>query len=333
LPNGQDQGSSQYQTPGSSAPYSQTPGNGGALAPYGANGYNSVPGTSAPSTGIPGSGIGNGLPAIGGAKTNDASGATPDAGESTPDVKPDPVNGGRGHGEAGAYDPGRDRPLLKAEAVDGKIDVYYVNRGDSLWKISRKYMIELDALIDANPELLDPDLIYPGDQIAVPLEQEEQEIAGANTDLGDGSVKIRSNIVSGRYSGTLQEKIANAEEEELFSQVNQARETAGLKALGLSKELSNIARLKADEMSLSSYFDHNSPVYGSPFEMLKSFGVTYRTAGENIAKGQKSAKAVLAAWMGSTGHKANIMSEKFTEMGIGFATDGKTTHWVQIFKG
>jgi uncharacterized YkwD family protein/spore coat assembly protein SafA len=262
-----------------------------------------------------------------------------------PEVKPDPVNGQKGRREAADHDPGKDRPLLKAKAVDGKIDVYYVNKGDSLWKISQKYMIDLEDVINANPSLPDPDLIYPGDQIAVPLDASSQSpgsqgsgsqdsgIASADSDAGNGATKIRSTIVEGRYSGTLREKIATAEEDELFIQVNKARENEGLAPLKLSKELGNVARIKADEMSASGYFDHSSPVYGSPFEMLRSFGVSYKTAGENIAKGQKSAQAVLAAWMGSEGHRANIMNERFTEVGIGFATDGKTTYWAQIFKG
>jgi uncharacterized YkwD family protein/spore coat assembly protein SafA len=367
------------------SPYSGAAGNysGGSGAGSGSGtgnysgGYGVQPGSGAPFSGSPTGGLGSGLPAIGGARADDPY-------SSTPDVKPDPVNGQRGYREAGAYNPGHDRPLLKAKAIPGKTDVYYVNRGDSLWKISRRYMIDLEELISGNPALEDPDLIYPGDQISVPLNSESSggasgngaaggsgsngsgadnsgglsgdnssagasnsnagasganragdssDIAAANTDKGDGSTKIRSNIIAGRYSGTLQEKIAQAEEEDLFELVNRERENSGLKPFNISKELSNISRIKADEMSCSKYFDHTSPVYGSPFEMLRSFGVAYRTAGENIAKGQKTAKSVLAAWMGSEGHKANILNEKFTDIGIGYASNGKTAYWVQIFIG
>ncbi|MDR2750446.1 MAG: CAP domain-containing protein [Clostridiales bacterium] len=302
-------------------------GGSNSATPYGSDGYTGTPSGSAPFSGSPGggigSGVGGGMPAIGGARS---------AGGTTPDVKPDPVNGQRGYREAGSYNPGQDRPLLTATPVAGKIDVYYVNKGDSLWKISRKYMVELEAVIAANPALEDPDLIFPGDQIAVPLDSSQgYDIAAANTDPGDGSTKIRSNIVAGRYSGTLQDKIAAVEEEDLFALVNKEREKTGLTPLNLSKELSNIARLKADEMSLSGYFDHTSPVYGSPFEMLRSFGVTYKTAGENIAKGQKTAKAVMSAWMGSQGHKSNILNQRYNEIGVGYASNGKTSFWVQIF--
>ena len=55
------------------------------------------------------------------------------------------------------------------------------------------------------------------------------------------------------------------------------------------------------------YFSHTSPTYGSPFDMMKSYGINYRAAGENIAKGQTSAEQVMNAWMNSSGHRANIL--------------------------
>jgi uncharacterized protein YkwD len=78
------------------------------------------------------------------------------------------------------------------------------------------------------------------------------------------------------------------------------------------------------------YFGHDSPTFGSPFDMVKSFGLTYRSAGENIAKGQKTAEAVMTAWMASDGHRKNILSAEYTEIGVGFA-QGEATHWTQIF--
>jgi len=231
---------------------------------------------------------------------------------------------------------GRTRPLLKASPVPGKIDVYNVQLHDTLWIISRKYGIKLDAVIDANPELPDPDIIYPGDQIKVPLDpkiNEELDIADSHVDKGDGSTKIRSNIIPGRYAGIVPQSQENAEEKELLDLVNNERAKAGHPPLQLSTGISTAARLKADEMCTKKYFNHTSPVYGSPFEMLRAFGIPYRIAGENIAKGQKSAKAVMGAWMSSEGHRANILNPDFKEIGIGYANDGKITYWVQIFTG
>ena len=74
------------------------------------------------------------------------------------------------------------------------------------------------------------------------------------------------------------------------------------------------------------YFSHTSPTYGSPFSMMQSLGITYRSAGENIAKGYATAEAVVNAWMASDGHRANILSTRYTSMGIGYV-DGYWTQW------
>ena len=70
------------------------------------------------------------------------------------------------------------------------------------------------------------------------------------------------------------------------------------------------------------YFSHQSPTYGSPFDMMKQFGITYRTAGENIAMGQSTPQAVVNAWMNSKGHRANILNASFTQIGMGYVADG-----------
>ena len=63
------------------------------------------------------------------------------------------------------------------------------------------------------------------------------------------------------------------------------------------------------------YFSHDSPTYGTPFQMMKSLGVTYRTAGENIAYGYASPQAVMDGWMNSEGHRANILNPSYTRIG------------------
>ncbi len=85
-------------------------------------------------------------------------------------------------------------------------------------------------------------------------------------------------------------------------------------------------------MENNNYFSHTSPTYGSPFDMMKSFGITYNTAGENIAKGQKTAEDVVNGWMNSEGHRKNILNSAFTQMGLGY-TKGDTTYWAQMFIG
>ncbi len=118
----------------------------------------------------------------------------------------------------------------------------------------------------------------------------------------------------------------------LLALVNQARAENGLSALSLNDSLSAVAQKKAEDMKNNNYFSHTSPTYGSPFDMIKNAGISYRSAGENIAMGQKTAEAVFNAWMNSSGHRANILSSKFTQMGIG-VTDGSARYWSQMFIG
>ncbi len=111
--------------------------------------------------------------------------------------------------------------------------------------------------------------------------------------------------------------------------VNQERAKAGLKPVVLDASLNKVAQAKAADMSSNHYFDHTSPTYGSPFDMMKQFGVSFMTAGENIAMGQKTADEVMTQWMNSEGHRQNIMNPSFTKIGVGFVNG----YWVQEFIG
>lgn len=124
------------------------------------------------------------------------------------------------------------------------------------------------------------------------------------------------------------------EQLEVLEIVNKERKANGLKPLTLNKELSNVATVKSQDMINKGYFDHTSPTYGSPFDMMKSFGISYKAAGENIAKDQKTPSEVMNSWMNSPGHRANIISPNFTELGVGVAKDSKgTIYWTQMFIG
>ncbi|MCR8924706.1 CAP domain-containing protein [Priestia megaterium] len=129
-----------------------------------------------------------------------------------------------------------------------------------------------------------------------------------------------------------QTKDASQFEQKVVDLVNQEREKQGLKSLTLNKKLSDVARTKSKDMMDKGYFDHNSPTYGSPFDMMKQFGIEYTTAGENIAKGQQSPEDVMNAWMNSDGHRKNILNPDFTEIGVGYVK-GDTTYWTQQFIG
>ncbi|MGO4107695.1 CAP domain-containing protein [Paenibacillus sp. YAF4_2] len=127
-------------------------------------------------------------------------------------------------------------------------------------------------------------------------------------------------------SGTVSQSAFAAQ---VITLVNQERAKQGLKALTSDALLTKVATAKAKDMYDNNYFDHNSPTYGSPFDMMKSFGVTYSYAGENIAMGQKSPTEVMTAWMNSAGHRANILSANYSKIGVAYVNG----EWVQEFTG
>lgn len=167
--------------------------------------------------------------------------------------------------------------------------------GDSMWKIAVKYQVGLSEIIDANPQISNPDLIYPGQIINIPSTN----------------------------SGVLEY------EREVIRLVNEIRVQNGLNRLTEDWELSRVARYKSQDMRDNNYFSHTSPVYGSPFEMMKNFGISYKSAAENIAKGQETPQAVVNAWMNSSGHRANILNPSFNKIGVGYVENGR--YWTQMF--
>ena len=169
--------------------------------------------------------------------------------------------------------------------------------GDTMWKIASNYQVGTSEIIQANPQVSNPDLIYPGQVLCIP--------------------QLDSSVAS--Y------------EHEVVRLVNEIRQQNGLKPLTENWELSRVARYKSQDMLDNRYFSHTSPTYGSPFQMIKAFGLSYRTAGENIAKGYASPQAVVNGWMNSSGHRANILNVSYTQIGIGYVAQGN--YWTQMFVG
>ena len=154
-------------------------------------------------------------------------------------------------------------------------------------------------------------------------------LAATGTGFAFPSVEDFWQLVHTNQIGTV-----SAEAEEILAQVNQERRSHGLPELSLSQELTKVAQIKAEDMRDAGYFSHTSPTYGSAFDMMRIFGITYRSAGENIAKGHRSADHVMEGWMDSSGHRANILNGSYTHLGVGYCTDERgTTYWVQMFLG
>lgn len=174
---------------------------------------------------------------------------------------------------------------------------YTVVKGDTMWKIAEKHQVGTGEIISANPHITDPNLIYPGQVLTVP------EVDAA----------------------------VLAFENEVIRLVNEIRVGKGLSALKANWELCRIARFKSRDMVENRYFSHTSPTYGSPFQMIRSFGLSFKSAGENIAYGQRTPQAVVNAWMNSSGHRANILNASYTQIGVGYVAGGH--YWTQMFIG
>ena len=172
-----------------------------------------------------------------------------------------------------------------------------VSPGDTMWKLAVQYQVGTGEIIAANPQVENPNLIYPGQVLNIP--QVSQAV--------------------------------RAYEQEVVRLVNAQRAQNGLKPLAENWELSRVARYKSADMAGKRYFSHESPTYGSPYQMMRSFGISFRSAGENIAYGQRTPAAVVGAWMNSSGHRANILNASYTQIGVGYCADGR--YWTQMFIG
>ena len=120
-------------------------------------------------------------------------------------------------------------------------------------------------------------------------------------------------------------------EKEVVALTNAERAKQGLPELKLNTKLAEVARIKSQDMVDNNYFSHDSPTYGTPFEMMTQFGIEFKSAGENIAQGQTTPQDVVKAWMDSEGHRKNILDPSFTEIGVGYVANGH--YWTQMFIG
>ena len=186
--------------------------------------------------------------------------------------------------------------IPSASAVSNNLS-HTVVKGDTMWKLAVQYQVGTSEIIASNPQVSNPDLIYPGQILTIPEE--------------DAAVT--------QY------------EQEVIRLVNEIRVQNGLSALTYNWELSRVARYKSQDMVDNRYFSHTSPTYGTPFQMIRAFGLSYRSAGENIAYGQRTPQAVVNAWMNSSGHRANILSSSYTQIGVGYVANGH--YWTQMFIG
>lgn len=198
-----------------------------------------------------------------------------------------------------------------------------VQKGDSIWKIAQKYNVSFHEVLKLNKHFKNPHLIHPNDKIELP-----DGSTGTETTVNSSEDEIETGNQSAPAHG-----VSDMAEAVLLL-VNNERSKQGLKKLTLAEDLTNIATTKSKDMAVNHYFDHTSPTYGTPFQMLQQYGINYKTAGENIAAGQKTANEVMNSWMNSSGHRANILNPSYTKLGVGYYVGGSYgTYWTQLFIG
>ena len=198
---------------------------------------------------------------------------------------------------------------------------------DRLSQIASRFGIDLNSLLQQIMQGQAPVVSKPSTgggnsgsgQVTKPGKpsQPSKPSTGNNGNTGSGNTGNSGSEVSNSAFAT-----------QVVTLVNQERAKAGLKPLASTNAaLTKMALDKAKDMYNNGYFDHNSPTYGSPFDMMKKYGINYRYAGENIAKGQRTPQEVMNAWMNSPGHRANILSANFTTIGVAYYNGV----WVQEF--
>ena len=148
---------------------------------------------------------------------------------------------------------------------------YTVRPGDSMRKIAVRFQVGVSEIIKANPQVKNPAAIKPGQKLNIPT-------------------------------------VAKRFEQKVIDLTNKFRAQHGLPALKANLALSRVARKKAEDMRNKRYFTHQSPTYGSPFEMMQAFEIDFNVAGENIGAGHPTPEEVVKGWENSPQHRRNMLN-------------------------
>ena len=190
-----------------------------------------------------------------------------------------------------------------------------VKTTSTIWKLRNGQMVKVPTQINKKVYTCK---FVPAKQATLPAQQvttQAPSVTQPSTTPVQETVKPTT-VVSGIHDY----------EQQVLTLTNAERAKQGLAPLQADTKLMAAAREKSEDMQKNNYFSHTSPTFGSPFDRLKALGISYKAAGENIAKGQRTPAQVVQAWMDSPGHRANILNDKYTHLGVGFVENGFIGH-------
>jgi uncharacterized YkwD family protein len=204
--------------------------------------------------------------------------------------------------------------------------------------LAAQYGIDLNALLQqymqgsfpvvSQPVVTGHKHVVPGHKHVVHKKHKPSQPSQGSSNAGTGTAGTGTAGSTGSGTSTGTVAPASAFATQVVTLVNQERSKAGLSPLKSNNAtLTRMALDKAKDMYSKGYFDHNSPTYGSPFDMMKQYGISFSYAGENIAKGQPTPQQVMTDWMNSAGHRANILNTNYTTIGVAYYNG----EWVQEF--
>lgn len=148
------------------------------------------------------------------------------------------------------------------------------------------------------------------------IQNEEDQIGTANIQYITPTAEPKAAATNTEIVEEVSSLNLTNDESTLLFLINEEREKNNLSKLQIDENLQNVARLKAQDLVNNNYFSHISPTYGTPFEMLKSHNIAYKTASENIA-GNSDINSAVKSWLNSDSHKENILSNDYNYTGIG----------------
>jgi uncharacterized YkwD family protein len=217
-----------------------------------------------------------------------------------------------------------------ASAASATGNTYTISQAQ-VTQLNNRFGIDLNALLQQYLQGKYPVVSQPSNSTGNTGSGQVTKPSTGNTGSGQVTKPSTGNTGTGN-TGTTGKTGTVAQDTSFATQVvtlvNKERAKAGLSALKVTNTtLKKMALDKAKDMYNKGYFDHNSPTYGSPFDMMKTYGISYSYAGENIAKGQRTPQEVMTAWMNSAGHRANILNANYTTIGVAYYNGV----WVQEF--